>query len=87
MEDVQLLNGLQRCVNKWIREIQKVTKLDRDPSSGTTMQEVSFWLNLETALNNIQARRNSLDISLTLDILKHGKRFHATVGYLLRRAG
>jgi hypothetical protein len=25
-------------VNKWIREIQKVTKLDRDPSSGTALQ-------------------------------------------------
>jgi len=25
-------------VSKWIREIQKVTKLDRDPSSGTALQ-------------------------------------------------
>ena len=47
VDDAQFLNALQRCVSKWIREMQKVTKLDRDPSSGTTMQEVSFWLNLE----------------------------------------
>ena len=25
-------------MNKWIREILKVTKLDRDPSSGTALQ-------------------------------------------------
>ena len=37
-------------VSKWVREIQKVTKLDRDPSNGTALQEISFWLNLERAL-------------------------------------
>jgi len=58
-----------------------VTKLDRDPSSGTAMQEISFWLNLERALLRIQEMRESPEITLTLDILKHGKRFHATVSF------
>jgi hypothetical protein len=58
-----------------------VTKLDRDPSSGTALQEISFWLNLERALHRIQEKRESLEVSLTLDILKHGKRFHATVSF------
>ena len=34
-------------MNKWIREIQKVFKLDRDPRSGTAVQEISFWFNLK----------------------------------------
>ncbi len=34
----RLMNYLMLQVNKWIREIQKVTKLDRDPSSGTALQ-------------------------------------------------
>ena len=68
-------------MNKWIREIQKVTKLDRDPSSGTALQEISFWLNLERALLRIQEKRESVEVALTLDILKHGKRFHATVSF------
>ena len=59
----------------------QVTKLDRDPSSGTALQEVSFWLNLERALLRIQEKRESLEVGLTLDILKHGKRFHATVSF------
>ena len=58
-----------------------MTKLDRDPSSGTALQEISFWLNLERALQHIQQVRESDEIQLSLDILKHGKRFHATVSF------
>ncbi len=54
VEDSSFLNQLQNLVSKWIREIQKVTKLDRDPSNGTALQEISFWLNLERALLRIQ---------------------------------
>ena len=81
VEDSTFLNQLQNGVNRWIKEIQKVTKLDRDPSSGTALQEVSFWLNLERALHRIQEKRESQEIALTLEILKHGKRFHATVSF------
>ncbi|XP_072172912.1 cytoplasmic dynein 1 heavy chain 1-like [Diadema setosum] len=80
-EDSTFLNTLQHGVNRWIREIQKVTKLDRDPASGTALQEISFWLNLERALHKIQEKRESPEVALTLDILKHGKRFHATVSF------
>ena len=58
-----------------------MTKLDRDPSSGTALQEISFWLNLERALLRIQEKRESSEVALTLDVLKHGKRFHATVSF------
>lgn len=99
VDDSNFLNQLQHGVNRWIKEIQKVsivcggctfgalgiekcelisrkkqvTKLDRDPSSGTALQEISFWLNLERALHRIQEKRESLEVILTLDILKHGK--------------
>lgn len=81
VEDSSFLNQLQNGVNRWIKEIQKVTKLDRDPSSGTALQEISFWLNLERSLHRIQEKRESQEVALTLDILKHGKRFHATVSF------
>lgn len=38
VEDSSFLNSLQTGVNRWIREIRKVTRLDRDPSSGTALQ-------------------------------------------------
>ncbi|KAH8028136.1 hypothetical protein HPB51_013183 [Rhipicephalus microplus] len=65
-EDSSFLNQLQNGVNRWIREIQK---------------EISFWLNLERALLRIQEKRESLEVALTLDLLKKGKRFHATVSF------
>ena len=58
-----------------------MTKLDRDPSSGTALQEISFWLGLERALQRIQEKRDSVEVMLTLDVLRHGKRFHATVSF------
>ena len=45
------------------------------------MQEIGFWLNLERALYRIQEKREGTEIQLTLDVLKHGKRFHATVSF------
>lgn len=81
VNDSVFLNQLQAGVNRWIREIQKVTKLDRDASSGTAMQEISFWLNLERALLRIQEKRESIEVVTTLEILKNGKRFHATVSF------
>ena len=59
----------------------QVTRLERDASSGTALQEISFWLNLENALNKIHGKRNSSEVTLTLDVLKAGKRFHATVSF------
>jgi len=80
-DDTNFLNQLEEGVNRWIREIKKVTKLDRDPSTGTALQEISFWLNLERALNKIMERRESVEVTLTLDILRYGKRFIATAGF------
>jgi dynein heavy chain 1 len=81
VDNSEFLNALQKGVGRWIREMQKVTQLDRDPASGTAMQEVSFWLNLERALHALKDQRDGPAIGLTLDLLKHGKRFHATTGF------
>ncbi len=58
-----------------------MTKLDRDPGSGTALQEITFWLNLERALLKLFEKRESPEVVLTLDVLKHGKRFLATVSF------
>lgn len=69
-------------MNSWIKEIQNVTKLNRDVSSGTASQEINFWLSMEKALEGIEEQLRSDPIVLTLDILKHAKRFHATVSFI-----
>ena len=81
VEDSNFLNALQKGVTRWIREMQKVTRLDPDPSTGTTMQEISFWHNMDRALQALKVQRDSVEVVLTLEVLKQGKRFHATVGF------
>lgn len=81
LDNTDFLNSLQSHVNRWVREIQRVTKLDQDPMKGSTRQEISFWLNLERALARIQEKRESVEVQLTFEILKTVKRFHAIVGF------
>lgn len=65
-----------------MKEVQTVTKLSRDVSSGTASQEVNFWLGMEKALEGIEQQLKSEPVQLSLDILKHAKRFHATVSFI-----
>lgn len=55
--------------------------MERDPSTGSAIQEVTFWLNVERALYKIQEQISSPEVLLTLDVLKFGKRFHATISF------
>eukprot|EP00899_Mesostigma_viride_P003254 jgi/Mesvir1/1292/Mv03759-RA.1 len=79
--DPHFLNSLQKGLNRWILEIQKVTRLQRDASSGTALQELSFWGGLEHALGAIEQQLNTPEIELTLAILKQARRFHATKAF------
>lgn len=82
LNDVNFLNSLQSNVNSWIKNIQGITRLDRDPSNGTAAQEVNFWLSMEITLKNIEDQLSSPGVTLTLEVLRHAKRFHATVSFL-----
>ncbi|PWZ01334.1 cytoplasmic dynein heavy chain 1 [Testicularia cyperi] len=82
LQDSSFLNKLQSDVNAWVKEVQTITKLDRNVASGTASQEINFWLSMEKAQESIEQQLRSDPIVLTLDILKHAKRFHATVSFL-----
>lgn len=87
LQDSSFLNRLQANVNTWIKSIQGVTKMTKDPSSATNQefstasQEVNFWLSMESALEGIEGQLRSEGVLLTLEILKHAKRFQATVSF------
>ncbi|KAM3486950.1 hypothetical protein MY8738_000076 [Beauveria namnaoensis] len=87
LQDSTFLNRLQANVNTWIKSIQGVTKMTKDPSSptnqefSTASQEVNFWLSMESALEGIEGQLRSEGVLLTLEILKHAKRFQATVSF------
>ncbi|KAF7903405.1 uncharacterized protein EAF01_006454 [Botrytis porri] len=81
LHDSAFLNNLQSLVNGWIKSIQAITKLSRDPTSGTASQEIQFWLAMESTLENIGAQLASDGVMLTLEILRHAKRFQATLSF------
>ncbi|CAJ2513502.1 Uu.00g016210.m01.CDS01 [Anthostomella pinea] len=79
--DSTFMNNLQSTVNSWIKSIQAITKLTRDPVTRTATQEINFWLSMESALEGIEGQLRSEGVTLTLEILKHAKRFQATVSF------
>ena len=82
--DPEFLNSLQSGVNIWIKNIQKVTKLERIeniPALGDSVQEIKFWIELENALNKINEQLNGPAVQCSLNTLKRAKRFHATVAF------
>uniref|UniRef100_K3WUC5 Dynein heavy chain, cytoplasmic n=1 Tax=Globisporangium ultimum (strain ATCC 200006 / CBS 805.95 / DAOM BR144) TaxID=431595 RepID=K3WUC5_GLOUD len=81
VNDVGFLNDIQGGVNKWIREIQKVTRLISEPLPGTAMQEINFWCDLNRALLGAQEKLNSPEVEITLVVLKRAKRYLATVTF------
>jgi dynein heavy chain 1 len=64
LSDSAFLNKLQSEVNSWIKEIQNVTKLNRDVASGTASQEINFWLTMEKALEGIEEQLRSAPIGV-----------------------
>ncbi|KAL6836714.1 dynein heavy chain, N-terminal region 1 domain-containing protein [Trichoderma sp. SZMC 28015] len=88
LQDSSFLNKLQANVNTWIKSIQGITKLTKETSSNavqefsTASQEVNFWLSMESALEGIEDQLRSEGVLLTLDVLKHAKRFQATVSFV-----
>jgi len=81
LTDSRFLNDLQNTVNGWIKSIQSITKMSRDPDSGSAAQEINFWLSMESALEGIEMQLKSDGVQLTMEILRHAKRFQATVSF------
>jgi dynein heavy chain 1 len=81
VNDVVFLNDIQGGVNKWIKEIQKVTRLISEPLPGTAMQEINFWCDLNRALLGAQEKLSSPEVEITLALLKRAKRYLATVTF------
>ena len=81
LEDAKFLTKLQNDVKDWIKKIQKVTILTQDPALGSALQEMTFWVNMEYALHNIQNMKASPEVVLTMDCLKKAKKFRVFVSF------
>ncbi|KAK8797138.1 hypothetical protein WA158_004348 [Blastocystis sp. Blastoise] len=81
IQDNTFINKLQEGVNRWVKEIQKVTKLKREVIGGSTLQEVNFWNSMERALLDIQEKQQSYEVQLTLNCLKAARRTLAVMTF------
>ncbi|KAJ6043663.1 uncharacterized protein N7446_001860 [Penicillium canescens] len=82
LESSAFTNSIQNVVNGWIRSIQTITKMSRDPNSESASPEVNFWLSMETALEGIDTQLQSDGVRLTMDILRHAKRYQPTLSFV-----
>ncbi|KAJ5199992.1 Dynein heavy chain domain-2 [Penicillium cf. griseofulvum] len=82
LESSAFTNSIQNVVNGWIRSIQTITKMSRDPDIESASPEVNFWLSLEAALEGIEAQLQSEGVRLTMDILRHAKRYQPTLSFV-----
>nr|CCA15174.1 Cytoplasmic dynein 1 heavy chain 1 putative [Albugo laibachii Nc14] len=81
LQDVTFLNEIQAGVNRWIKEIQKLTKLINEPLPGTSIQEINFWSDLHRALLQTQELLASPEVEITMATLKRAKRYLVTVTF------
>ena len=65
---------LQKCVDQWYRDIRKVTQLKHDPTSGSALQEINFWLSLERSLTLIKEQLGKQEVKITLSLLQQAKK-------------
>lgn len=82
LENSAFVNSIQNTVNAWIRSIQTITKMSRDADSGSAAQEINFWLSMESALEGIENQLRGDGVQLTMDILRHAKRYQATLSFV-----
>lgn len=81
LENSTVLNSLQNHVNGWIKAIQAITKMSKDAKCETASQEINFWLSMESALASIEEQLRSDGVQLTMDVLRHAKRYQATLSF------
>ena len=74
-EDSALLKRLKKSVNRWYEDTKQLATLSRDISSGSAIEEVTFWTNLERSLLNVDSQMKGKGVEITLRILKHYKQF------------
>lgn len=79
--DTNFHNSLTAGVNAWTKAIFAVTKATRDPTAGTATQEVKFWLDMESALENAEKMMRSDNVVLTIDVLREAKRYAVTTSF------
>ena len=67
--DTDFTNRMISYVNGWYKDIRKVTQLVHVIETGTALQEINFWDQMERSLNYIKEQLANEEVQMTLEIL------------------
>ncbi|PFH31617.1 dynein heavy chain [Besnoitia besnoiti] len=81
LHDTGYLIALQNHVNRWIKDIQKVCRMQRDASTGSAAEEVSYWVGMERAISHVEDQLKTPEAELTLQVLKQTRKVFATMTF------
>lgn len=82
VNEKEFLSNLTGCVDKWIHEIRKVTRLStKDNLAPSILHEVNFWECLTRALTQIDSQLKLPEVLITLDILRQANRIHTMMSF------
>jgi hypothetical protein len=86
LQDDQFLNTLQAAVGAWIVQIRKLTVLPKSTpfpvivdaatdANPPDLEEITFWSQLATGLQEVQEQLHTLPVEITLAMLREAKRY------------
>ncbi|KAF4674074.1 hypothetical protein FOL47_009753 [Perkinsus chesapeaki] len=97
LRDPAFLDAVQTSVNRWITDINKVTKLQHQDhlstaaggvgkkittdSGSATIKEIEFFIAIETNLLNVRKQLEDPLVQFALEVLRIGRRFLSTVTF------
>ncbi|MGI4871990.1 MAG: hypothetical protein ACRYFX_12530, partial [Janthinobacterium lividum] len=87
LDDLATINAIQATTVVWRQQIKQLTEKDRDIHSGSTIQEINFWLNLDQVLGDVEAQLKSEPIILTFDVLAASKRLGVNGAMIMQDTG
>lgn len=68
-------------MTKWTKDIRAIIAIDYEVSSGTTLQEINYWLSYERSLNLVDQQINQSETIMTLEILKKKLKHNVTMPF------
>ncbi|CCG82670.1 Dynein heavy chain [Taphrina deformans PYCC 5710] len=87
LDDLATINAIQATTVIWRQQIKQLTEKDRDPHSGSATQEISFWINLDHVLTDVETQLKSEPIMLTFEVLAASKRLGVNGAMIIQDTG
>ena len=83
LSDPNFIKRLEKTVTQWIKDIRRVTQLKHDPTQGSALQEINFWVSIERSLTQIEEHLKDRQIEVTLKLLSQAQKIQLVYHFQL----